>query len=253
METGLSPSIGTLLKQARVVRALTINDIQDELRVRQRYLVALEADDLGALPPGVYARALIRQYAAFLGLDPFELLARYGRARPIERDSVRPSLPVLDRPPLVSLKAVVTVLVVASCIGLFVYLQAQYNSYTRSVDNGGGVTQSALPTTKGRSALLTPFPTAVIVPPTAAALATPVSGLVVEARAIDRSWIEAWVDGSSAMAETLPGGSLRTFTGRHGIRLRVGNAGGVEVLVNGVSQGTLGQRGQAVEAAWTFS
>ena len=257
MEMGLGPSIGALLRRARSERALSLADIQQALRVSPKYLQALESDDYAGLPPGVYARALIRQYSAYLGLDPMELLARYGRARPLERDTVRPALPTLDRPPLVSLKAIVTVLIVASCVGLFAYLQAQYNSFARSVEaGGGGVTPPALPTQTGRSvsALLTPFPTATsIPPPTAAPTPTPVSGVVVEARTTERSWVQVWVDGVSVLAETLPSGTSRTFTARQGVRLRVGNAGGVEIAVNGVGQGPLGLRGQAAEAAWTLS
>ena len=247
-----------MLRQTRAERALSLADVQQTLRVSQRYLQALEADDYAALPPGVYARALIRQYSAFLGLDSMDLLARYGRVRPVERDFVRPSLPSGDRPPLVSLKAIVTVLVIASCVGLFAYLQAQYNSYARSVveAGGGAVTAPALPTQTGRSVspLLTPFPTLTI-PPLATSLPspTPVSGVVLEARTTERSWIQVWVDGSPAFAETLPSGTLRTFTAKQGIRLRVGNAAGVDVLINGVPQTPLGSRGQAAEATWTVT
>ncbi|MBI4213960.1 MAG: DUF4115 domain-containing protein [Chloroflexi bacterium] len=254
MDAGLGPSIGALLRQARGEKALSLADVQQTLRVSQRYLQALEADDYAALPPGVYARALIRQYAALLGLDPTELLARYGRARPVERDIVRPALPAMDRPPIVSLKAIVTVLVVATGVGLFAYLQAQYNSLARSLEAGGGaVTAPALPTQTGRSvsALLTPFPTATSPPPpTSLPSPTPVTGLLLEARTTERSWVQVWVDGNPALAETLPSGTLRTFSGRQGIRLRVGNAAGIEISVNGVPQGPLGQRGQAAEATW---
>src|SRR5262245_48762331 len=99
METGLGPSIGSLLRQARNERALSLADVQQALRVSPRYLQALGSDDYAGLPPCVYARALIRQYASYLGLDAMELLARYGKARPLERDTVRPALPSIERPP----------------------------------------------------------------------------------------------------------------------------------------------------------
>lgn len=254
-EPRFTPSVGEQLKRTRAELALSLADVQEALHIRQRHIQALETDDYAALPPSVYARALIRHYAEFLGLDPSQLLARYGQARPSERETVRPALPPLERPPLVSLKAIVTVLVVASCVGLFGYLQAQYNSFARSVElETGGVTPPALATPSSRSVspLLTPFPTEMPAPPpTPAPSATAVSGVVLETRTLERSWVQVWVDGTSVLAETLPGGTARTFTGRQGIRLRVGNAAGVEVAVNGIPQGPLGSRGQAVEATWT--
>jgi cytoskeletal protein RodZ len=256
MEPRLGPAIGALLKEARTAQALSLNDVQEALHVNLKYLQALENDDYGALPPGVYARGLIRQYAAFVGLDPTEILARYGRARPPEREVVRPALQPIDRPPLVSLKAIVTVLVVAVCIGLFGYLQAQYNSLSRSLDtSGAAVTPPALPTPGllAQSQLLTPFPTGTPVPaPTATVAPTPIAGVMLEARTTDRTWLQVWVDGSSVLAETLPVGAARTFTARQGIRLRAGNAAGVQVSVNGVPQPSLGAPNQAVEATWTL-
>ena len=255
MEPRLGLAIGALLKEARTDQALSFSDVQEALHVNQRYLQALEADDYAGLPPGVYARALIRRYATFLGLDPVDLLNRYGKARPPERDTVRPVLAPIDRPPFVSMKAIVTVLVVASCIGLFAYLQAQYNSFARSVDvSGGGVIPPSLPT-PGRavSQILTPFPTSTPAqPPTPAPTPTAVIGVLLEARTTDRSWMQVWVDGTSVMAETLPNGTVRSFNARQGIRMRVGNASGVEVTINGVPQPPLGSRGQAIDAAWSL-
>ena len=257
MDTGLSPSIGTVLRQARSERALSFADVQQALRVSQKYLQALESDDYAGLPPGVYARALIRQYAVYLGLDPQDLLVRFGRIRPAERDTVRPALPSPERTRTIPLRAVVGVVVAIFCVGVFGYLQAQYNSFARSVEaGGGGVTAPALPTQTGRSvsALLTPFPTATSLPaPSITPIPTPVSGVVVEARTTERSWIQAWVDGASVLAEIVPSGSSKTFAARQGVRLRVGNAGGVEIVVNGVGQGPLGARGQATEATWSLN
>jgi hypothetical protein len=62
--------------------------------------------------------------------------------------------------------------------------------------------------------------------------------------------MEVWVDGRSVMAETVQTGFTRSFTAEQQVRMRVGNAAGVEVVVNGTIQGPLGVRGQAVDAIW---
>jgi hypothetical protein len=78
----------------------------------------------------------------------------------------------------------------------------------------------------------------------------PEKGLVVDAKVVDRTWMEVWVDGRSVMAETVQSGFARSFTAEQQVRMRVGNAAGVQVVVNGTTQGPLGVRGQAVDAIW---
>jgi hypothetical protein len=62
--------------------------------------------------------------------------------------------------------------------------------------------------------------------------------------------MEVWIDGQSVMAETVQAGYARSFTAETQVRMRVGNAAGVQVVVNGQTQGPLGVRGQAVDAIW---
>jgi hypothetical protein len=75
-------------------------------------------------------------------------------------------------------------------------------------------------------------------------------GLIVDAKVVEKTWMEVWVDGQSVMADTVQAGYARTFTGETQVRMRVGNAAGVQVVVNGQTQGPLGVRGQAVDAIW---
>ncbi|RME82559.1 MAG: helix-turn-helix domain-containing protein, partial [Caldilineae bacterium] len=68
--------IGQLLRQTREARELSLADVEEQIRIRQRFLHALESGDWDALPNEVVARGFIRRYARFLGLDPDELLAQ---------------------------------------------------------------------------------------------------------------------------------------------------------------------------------
>jgi hypothetical protein len=74
--------------------------------------------------------------------------------------------------------------------------------------------------------------------------------LLVEAKVVDKTWMEVWVDGRSVLAETVQSGFTRSFSADQQVRMRVGNAAGVEVVVNGTTQGPLGVRGQAIDAIW---
>jgi tRNA A-37 threonylcarbamoyl transferase component Bud32 len=63
-------------------------------------------------------------------------------------------------------------------------------------------------------------------------------------RATALVWMRIGVDGRTAYEGTLTAGTRRTFTGRRVIDLHLGNAGGVQLTVNGTPQGAPGRPGQ---------
>ncbi len=69
--------LGDTLREARVRRGLTLNDVEDALKIRSKYLQALEQDDFEVIPGSTFVRAFLRTYAAFLGLDTERLMEEY--------------------------------------------------------------------------------------------------------------------------------------------------------------------------------
>ncbi len=67
-------SIGWQLKLAREQKKLKFETIAKKLIIKPSYLQALENNDFGKLPKGVYVRNFLREYARFLGLDHRSLL-----------------------------------------------------------------------------------------------------------------------------------------------------------------------------------
>jgi hypothetical protein len=78
-------------------------------------------------------------------------------------------------------------------------------------------------------------------PPPAVAGDAPVR---VEFRATEMVWVLVVADGERLFETTLHPQQSRVVTARTAIRLRVGNAGGLTVKLNGVEQPPLGARGQ---------
>lgn len=68
--------IGTQLKELRISKGLTIEDIQDITKIRTRYLQAIEEGNLDKLPGKFYERAFIKSYAEVVNLDS-EILNQY--------------------------------------------------------------------------------------------------------------------------------------------------------------------------------
>jgi cytoskeletal protein RodZ len=61
--------IGASLREARTRRGLSLDDVTCGLRIRERYVTALEEERWELLPGEAYAKGFLRMYAEFLGLD----------------------------------------------------------------------------------------------------------------------------------------------------------------------------------------
>ncbi len=66
--------IGELLRQARVDKQLTLEEVSLATKIKEKYLAAIEADNWQALPSAVQQKGFTRSYAAFLDLDPKPLI-----------------------------------------------------------------------------------------------------------------------------------------------------------------------------------
>lgn len=75
----MDPGIGATLREARNRRKLDLSEVEAAIKIRPRYLSALENEDWDVLPGGAYTRGFIRTYAAFLGLDGERLADEYRR------------------------------------------------------------------------------------------------------------------------------------------------------------------------------
>lgn len=252
-------TFGQTLREAREDLGVSLVEAERETRINRRYLEALEHEDDSAMPPAVYTRGFIRTYSLYLGLDPDGMLDLYGPQHAIEDNVEIRQIPAeLNAPRSIPIRPAVVLagLIVASL--LVVYLWGQYTSFLENVNQIEAAPTSRAPTAPVVAAR-TPSPSpgsGPAIPPLAGPSPSPAvpfvpeKGLVVDARVVDRTWMEVWVDGRSVMAETVQAGFARSFTAEQQVRMRVGNAVGVQVVVNGTTQGPLGVRGQAVDAIW---
>src|ERR1700722_12740418 len=61
-------SVGEILRSARETQGRGVAEIAEELCLTQRYLHALERDDLSHLPGTFFYKSFVKQYAAILGV-----------------------------------------------------------------------------------------------------------------------------------------------------------------------------------------
>jgi cytoskeleton protein RodZ len=70
-------SFGKDLQLERDKRGISLDTVADQTKIAPRFLHALEVDDFGTLPGGVFQRGIVRNYCRFLGLDEQEWLTRF--------------------------------------------------------------------------------------------------------------------------------------------------------------------------------
>jgi cytoskeleton protein RodZ len=247
---------GETLRQAREDLGASLSEAERETRISRRYLAALENEDESALPASVYTRGFIKTYCQYLGLNSDGMIDLFGPQEALdEAVDIRPIPADVWTARRISFRPVVTLAGLVLVGLLAVYLWGQYTSLKENVgqlDAAPPLRGGAAPAAGVRVPGLVPSPSPEV-PSLAAASPSPVSvesGLVVEAKVVEKTWLEVWVDGQSVVAETTQPGFTRAFNADQQVRMRVGNAAGVQVMVNGSTQGPLGQRGQAVDAIW---
>jgi cytoskeletal protein RodZ len=78
--------LGRHLKEARLQKGMSLDDVQEVTKIRKKYLEAIEAGDYKVLPGSFYVRAFIKTYAEAVGISPDELLEEHGNvpAAPVE-------------------------------------------------------------------------------------------------------------------------------------------------------------------------
>jgi cytoskeletal protein RodZ len=251
------PALGEEFRSAREARGLSLSDVAERLHIRSVYLAAIEDEDWKAIGAPVYVRGFMRTYARFLGLDAEDAVARFAasagsapppgtpvRAEERPRERERPA----GERSSPSLVAILAVLVAIGVVGYVAYAFAQYRPgatvpvAAASADSGAVAEAPADDASPDAAPVPTPAPV-VHRPPVKRGLHIAVT---------QTSWLRVTIDGTVVAEGTYPAGTAKTFSGRVA-DVRVGNAGGVGISVNGRPVAPLGHSGDVVERQFTLS
>ena len=78
----LLTELGARLKEARLAKGYSLEDLQEITKIQKRYLIGIEEGNYSIMPGSFYVRAFIKQYAEAVGLDPEELLNQFKKDVP---------------------------------------------------------------------------------------------------------------------------------------------------------------------------
>ncbi len=69
--------LGNRLKEARLAKGLSLDDLQTITKIQKRYLVGIEEGNYSSMPGNFYVRAFVKQYAEAVQLNPEEIFETY--------------------------------------------------------------------------------------------------------------------------------------------------------------------------------
>ena len=256
----LTIMIGDTLRAEREKQNLTIKDIEKGTSIRSLYIDCIEKGEYQQLPGEVYTKGFIRNYANFLKLDADAAVKQYMdenhpaaavAAEPEENSTMR------EEPPKKKAAAFSTgndfrqrvetshkrqnklllVLIALIVAGGAVYLFAS--------EGGSGVSDKKPAQTAAQSSGAASSASAKPVPEKKN------DGVEVTAVFTDRCWTEVKADGKIVFEGTVEKGKTESWKGREKVVITAGNAGAVELKLNGKELGKAGKTGQVVEKTYT--
>jgi cytoskeleton protein RodZ len=271
-------SLGSYLRSLREAKGGSLEDMARSTRVGIRHLEALEDERLADLPSPVFVRGFIRAYCGFLRESPEAALGRYQELAGSRAAAQAASVPPRPRNTWASSSLVVgLVLLVVLGGGLIVVNLSVKKSGGTSVATAK--TESTSSSTPGAPASTPPpaGPTAAPAspapppppvvaepvrpapPPGSSAPApkppvtSPASGTAVTGgqrlviRALEPTWVRVQTDEGRIAEELLPAGASREWAAERRFLLTIGNAGGVELTLNGKTLPPLGAKGTVIQ------
>lgn len=238
--------VGQLLKEERLRQGFSLEEIEEETKIRKYYLQALEEENYKVLPPQVYATGFMKRYAKFLGLDEAEFSERFKREACFEEEE--DTVPQVKEPltpinkvvlPWGNIMAGIIFLVVAIWLGNYIVGYLSERGAREAQPQTPGIQQPAEQTpAPEQEQNQSPPPST-----TPAAL--------LELKTTQACWLLVVVDGETQYTGTLPANQERVFEGKERIYLKAGNAGGLEITFNGEKQEPLGAVGEVKEREFT--
>ena len=239
-------SLGSLIAKARKDAGLSLEDLAAKTNIRISVLSEIEKDNFEHCGGETYARGHVRNIASILKADQKEFIRLYEEEQGGETRSIKDLLieNSVMRLPAEARKVSWKVLVLISVVSLFVVGIGQVvisNINTNDVV-GAAPSASASPTAAES-------PSAEPSAESTFSSGTGVEVVINAARA--KSWLFVSDDaGRVLFSGQIPRGAVKVFSSDSQLNLKVGNAGGVDLKVNGKKVEAIGVDAEVVSVSY---
>ncbi len=233
-ETGSTEagSFGGWLRRQREMREISLRDIADRTKISLRYLEAMEGDRFDLLPAPIFAKGFLREYARYVGLSPDDVVNHYlsvhhpeelpGESHEDTKVRTRPKPVDPGQPPVRRNWSYGLVLTLAGLVLLVLVAVAAYFAKRRDEE----------PRAAGQLPPIT-APVPAMPPPAAQPAPEPSAPLEVSLSFTRDCWVEAVIDERNRFSELRVQGEALQLEAEKSIVLTLGDAGAVDVQVNG--------------------
>ncbi len=243
-------SLGSLIAKARKDAGLSLEDLAAKTNIRISVLSEIEKDNFEHCGGETYARGHVRNIASILKADQKEFIRLYEEEQGGETRSIKDLLVEnsVMRLPAEARKVSWKVLVMISVVSLFAVGIAQV-----VISNVN--TNEVVSATPAASSSPTPDETAAESPSAEASAENTFSsgtGVEVVINAIRaKSWLFVSDDaGRVLFSGQISRGSAKTFSSDSQLNFKIGNAGGVDLKVNGKKVPSIGVDGEVVSVSY---
>lgn len=233
----MSLAIGERLKSARSAKGLSLEAVARATKIQRRILEAMEEDQVEEILDWAYAKIFMKKYAGYLGLDGAVVVEEYLTSHAPLQERLNPSLEAPSPKPRET-SALSRILIPAG-LGLMALTGLSFLGYL-VMDLIGNLKENrrAARAMPAQSAPRTPTVEKV---PAALKLIVPFSvplKLTVSTKA--DVWMQVKSDGTVIFQNVLPKGSKESWTAKEELELWTGNAGAMELSLNGRPLGSPG-------------
>jgi len=250
-------SLGSVIRQARIDAGLSIDDLSERTSIRAGLLKEIESDDFTKCGGETYARGHLRNIAPLLKMDAGVLLELYENEQSMQPRRIQEMLAennVMTNPvdkKTISWKTLAGIsLATLALLGAVQIIIS--NSKTTEISSPEAVATESATAEPTNTSEAQPTPTATSTPTTVRDTYSSGTGVSVKVAA---SRGNSWLFVSDANGTTLYSGQVRNgqklnFSATTRLSLKVGNAGAVDVSVNGKVAQQIGGEGEVVTVSY---
>jgi cytoskeletal protein RodZ len=250
-------SLGSVIRQARIDAGLSIDDLSERTSIRAGLLKEIESDDFTKCGGETYARGHLRNIAPLIKMDSQLLLELYENEQSMQPRRIQEMLAennVMTNPvdkKTISWKTLAGISL--STLALLAAVQIIIsNSKTTTVTNPEVVASESATPQPSVTSEAEPTPAATSTPSVVRDTYSSGTGVSVSVTAVRAN---SWLFVSDSNGTTLYSGQVRNgqklnFSATTRLSLKVGNAGAVDVSVNGKAAQQIGDEGEVVTVSY---